>query len=151
MALTKFLARDLTIEVRTAVGPDVWTHIGGLDTLTHSPSTERADTTGFDDQGRPTHIVAQRGDSWDIAGKALIDVGATGDATKDPGQLAVETLSRAIGAAAEGRFRITDPAGNEQEFSATAELTQPGGGTNDAASWGASLEVTGAPTFTPAA
>lgn len=148
MAATKFLARDLTIEVRTGVGPDVWTAIGGLNSLTHSPSTERADTTGFDENGRPTHIVAQRGDSWDLAGHALLDVAAVGEG-KDPGQLAVETLAQAIGAAAEGRFRITDPAGNRLEFSGTVELTRPGGGHNDAANWAASIEVTGAPAYTP--
>ena len=147
MPLTKFLARDLVIEIRTAVGPDVWTPIKGLDTFTHSPSSENADTTGFDDQGRATHIKAQRGDSFELAGKALIDVAAVGEG-KDPGQKAVETLGRAVGAAAEGRFRITDPATNRLEFSATVEVTNPGGGTNDAASWGATLEVTGAPTYT---
>lgn len=147
MALTKFLARDLTIAIRTAVGPDVWTPIGGLDTLTHSPSSENADTTGFDDNGRAAHIKAQRGESWDLAGKAVMDV-ATG--AKDPGQEAVEALASQVGLAAEGRFQITDPANNKREFSATAEVTLPGGGTNDAASWGASLEVTGAPIYTPA-
>ena len=147
MAANKFLARDLTFEVRTAVGPDVWTEVKGLDSLTHSPSTERADTTGFDENGRASHILAQRGDTWELAGKALLDVAAVGEG-KDPGQLAMEVLGRAIGTAAEGRFRVTDPAGNKLEMSGTVEITMPGGGTNDAASWGASIEVTGAPTFT---
>src|SRR5688500_16227127 len=130
MAKTKFLARDLTIEIRTGVGPDVWTPISGLDTFTHSPSSENADTTGFDDNGRAAHIKAQRGDSSEMAGKAILDL-ATGE--KDAGQEAVEALSRLVGLAAEGRFRVTDPGNNKLEFSATAEVTLPGGGTNDAA------------------
>lgn len=150
MAATEFLARDLTFEVRTAVGPDVWTEVKGLTTITHSPGTERADTTGNDDEGHASHILAQRSETWELAGHALLDVAEVGEG-KDPGQLAVEVLGRAIGAAAEGRFRVTDPAGNMREFSGTVENTLPGGGTNDAASWGASIEVTGAPVFTPSA
>lgn len=150
MATTKFLARELVFEIRTAVGPDVWTPVLGLDSISHSPSTERADTTSFDEAGRASHLVAQRGDTFEISGKALIDVAAVGEG-KDPGQTAVEALARAIGSAAIGRFRITDPATNRLEFSASAEVTLPSGGTNDAATWGASLEVTGAPTYTPSA
>jgi len=145
MARTKFLARDLTIEVQTAV--DTWTPIGGLNTLTHSPSTERADTTGFDENGRPTHLVAQRGDSWELAGFALVDV-ESGE--KDPGQEYIETSAQEMGLAAEETYRITDPGGNALQFAATAELTRPGGGHNDAASWAASIEMTGEPTYTPA-
>jgi len=148
MATTKFLARDLAISVRTAVGPDVFTPILGLDTLTHSPATEKADTTGFDEDGRATHIVAQRSESWELAGKALLDVAAVGEG-KDPGQKAVEVLADAVGAAAEGRFQLVDPAGNKREFSATVEHTRPGGGHNDGATWGATLEMTGPAVYTP--
>lgn len=147
MAKTKFLARDLVIEVLTSAGPDVWTPIGGLNSLTHSPSTERADTTGFDENGRPTHLVAQRGDSWELAGHALVDV-ETG--AKDAGQQYIEDSAQEMGLAAEETYRITDPGGNALQFAATAELTRPGGGHNDAASWAASIEMTGEPTYTPA-
>ena len=144
MAKTKFLARDLSIDVSIAA---VWTAVGGLNTLTHSPSTERADTTGFDENGRPTHLVAQRGDSWELAGHALVDI-ANGD--KDAGQDYIEGLARAMGAAAEGLFRMTDPGGNKIEFSATPEVKLPGGGHNVAAAWGATIEITGPVTYTPA-
>lgn len=144
MAKTKFLARDLSIDVSIS---SVFTAIGGLETLTHSPSTERADTTGFDENGRPTHLVAQRGDSWELAGFALVDV-ANGD--KDAGQDYIEGLGRAFGTAAEGLFRMTDPGGNKIEFAGTVEVKLPGGGHNDAATWGATVEITGPVTYTPA-
>lgn len=145
MASTKFLARDLTIEVETA--PDVWTAIGGLNTLTHSPSTERADTTGFDENGRPTHLVAQRGDSWALAGFAMEDV-VTG--AKDAGQEYIEASAREMATAAEEEYRITDPGGNRIRFTATAEVTLHGGGHNDAAAWACNLEITGQYIYDPA-
>ena len=144
MAKTKFLARDLVLQVKIA---STYTAVGGLNTLTHSPSTERADTTGFDENGRPTHIVAQRGDSWALAGHALVDVG-TGE--KDAGQDYIEASAREVGTAAEEQYRITDPGGNYIEFMATAEVTNPGGGHNDAASWAANIEITGDVTYVPA-
>ena len=144
MAATKFLARDLTIEVQTnPVGP-VFTPIGGLNSLTHSPSTERADTTDFDSGGRPEHIVAQRGESWTLSGYAMEDVA---DGTRDAGQAAVETLGNATGTAAVGVFRLTSPGGNTREFNASVEVGLAGGGHNEAAAWTATLEVIGAPTI----
>lgn len=144
MAVTKFLARDLTIEVQTnSVGP-VFSAIGGLNNLSHSPSTERADTTGFDSGGRAEHIVAQRGDSWTLTGHTLEDVA---DGSRDAGQEAVETLGRATGTAAIGTFRLTSPGGNTVTFDASVEVTTAGGGHNEAATWSAVLEVTGAPAY----
>ena len=143
MAVTKFLARDLTIEVRDAADT-AWLPIGGLNSLTHSPSTARADTTDFDSNGRAEHIVAQRGESWTLAGFALEDV-ATGD--RDAGQLRVEELGRARGLNATGSFRITSPGGNTITFDASAEVTIAGGGHNDAAAWNAALEVSGEPVY----
>lgn len=155
MAATKYLARDLTIEISTGAGvdtiagtdDDVWTVIGGLNSLTHSPSTSRADTTSFDSNGRDEHLVASRGESWTLAGFSLEDVA---DGTRDAGQSAVETLAKAVSVAGLGHFRITSPGGNKILFQASAEVTLAGGGHNDAAAWQAVLQVNGSPTYIPA-
>lgn len=145
MAITKFLARDLTIEINTGTIPaPVWTGIGGLNSLTHSPSSADAETTDFDSNGRAEHMKAERGDSWTLAGFALEDV-TTGD--RDAGQSAVETLARAVGLSSLGQFRITSPGGNTITFMASAETTLNGGGNNDAAAWQAALTVSGAVSY----
>lgn len=152
MAVTRFLARDLVIEISTGAGADTiagtdddtWTPINGLNTLTHAPSTERADASGFDSNGRAKHLVVQRGDTWTLGGHALEDV-ATG--ARDAGQLAVENLAKLIGPASIGYFRITSPGGNKIIFGGSAELTHPGGGHNDLANWSTTVEVDGEPTY----
>lgn len=147
MAITKFLARDLVIEIQTnPVGP-VFTPIGGLGTLTHNPSTNRADAADFDSNGRAEHIVVERGDSWALAGHAKEDV-ATGD--KDLGQEKVEALAQEVGLDSLGTFRITSPGGNVIQFEGSAEVTLPGGGHNDLATWAATITVSGAVQYTPA-
>lgn len=146
MAVTKFLARDITIEVEDS--PSVFIAIGGIESLTHSPSSEQADTTDFDSNGRAEHFIAQRGDEWTLSGYAKEDV-ATGD--RDPGQEVVETLARQVGPDASlGTFRITSPGGNVLDFQASAEVTLSGGAHNDPAAWSAKLTVSGDQTYTPA-
>ncbi len=152
MATTKFLARDLAIAISTGVGidtvggtaDDTWTPIGGLNSLTHSPSTSRADTSAFDSNGRDEHLVASRGESWTLAGFAIEDV-ATG--ARDVGQEAVEALGKLVGPAGLGYFKVTSPGGNEIIFQASAEVTLHGGGHNDAAAWQAAVQVNGEPTY----
>lgn len=155
MAVTRFLARDLTIDISTAPGvdtiegttDDTWTPILGLNTLTHAPSTNRADAGGFDSAGRARHLVTERGDTWTLAGHALEDV-TTGD--RDPGQAAIEAAGKLTGPAAMRYFRITSPGGNAQIFHGSVELTHPGGGHNDIATWGTTIEVDGSPQYIPA-
>lgn len=149
---TKFLARDLTIAISTGPGvdtidgtaDDTWTPINGLNSLTHSPATARADTTSFDSNGRDEHLPASRGETWNLAGFALEDV-ATGD--RDAGQTAVEALSKLVGPAGLGYFKITSPGGNTIIFQASAEVTLHGGGHNDAAVWQATVQVSGEPVY----
>lgn len=156
MAVTKFLARDLAISIHTGPGTDtilgtaddVKTNIGGLNSLSHAPSTSRADTSSFDSNGRDEHLVASRGETWTLAGFSLEDV-ATGD--RDAGQEAVEALGKLVGPAGLGFFTITSPGGNTILFQASVEVTLGGGGHNDAAGWQAVLTVNGEPTYTPAA
>jgi hypothetical protein len=152
MAITKYLARDLTIAISTAAGvdtlpgteDDTWLDIGGLNTLTHAPSTAKADTTSFDSNGRDEHLPASRGETWTLAGFALEDV-ANGD--RDAGQAAVEALGKLVGPAGLGYFKVTSPGGNIIIFQASAEVTLSGGGHNDAAAWQAVVQVNGEPEY----
>ena len=152
MAVTKYLARDLTIAISTAVGADTikgtaddtWTIIGGLNTLTHAPSTARADTSSFDSNGRDEHLIASRGETWTLAGFSLEDV-ANGD--RDAGQAAVEALGKLVGPAGLGWFKVTSPGGNAIRFEASVEVTIHGGGHNDAAAWQAVVTVNGEPQY----
>lgn len=148
MAVTKFLARDLTIYIAlgssgSGSGGD-WIKVKGLNTLTHSPSSTDADTTDFDDEGHETHMKAARGESWTLAGFKLEDV-TSGE--HDPGQAAVEQIAQAIGLDSLASFKIVSPGGNLITFRATAEVTLPGGGNNDAAAWQAVVKVSGKSTF----
>lgn len=155
MAITKFLARDLAIAIHTGAGvdtilgtsDDVKTNIGGLNSLTHAPSTSRADTSSFDSNGRDEHLVASRGETWTLAGFTLEDVG---DGSRDPGQEAVEALGKLVGPAGLGYFTVTSPGGNTIRFQASVEVTLAGGGHNDAAAWQAVLQINGEPVYTAA-
>lgn len=144
MAVTKFLARDLVIEIAEDASGSDWIEIKGVNSLTHSPSSTDADTTDFESEGHDQHLKASRGDTWTIQGFALEDV-VTGD--RDPGQAAVEALAVLVGPAAMGLFRVTSPGGNTITFEASAEVTLSGGSTNDASAWGCTLKVNGAMEF----
>jgi hypothetical protein len=138
---------DITAGGFTPYTAATFTPILGLNSLTHAASTNRADAGGFDSVGRAKHLVTERGDTWTLAGHALEDV-ATG--ARDPGQAAVEALAKLTGPSALKNFKMTSPGGNAIVFSASAENSLPGGGHNDIASWGTTLEVDGSPLYIPA-
>jgi hypothetical protein len=141
MAVTKWLAEDLTAEINTGTeGAPVWTEIKGLNSIAHAPSTQRADATDFNSEGREEHLPVRRGDSFTLGGFALEDA-ATGD--QDPGQEAVEALAREVGTAGIGQFRFTTAGSREFTFKASAQVTAFGGGNNDLSTWSAELVVTG--------
>ncbi len=159
MAVTKYLARDLSIAISTGVGADTirgtaddtWTPINGLNSLTHAPSTTRADTSSFDSNGRDEHLPASRGETWTLAGFALEDVsGGANSGDRDPGQAAVEANARLVGPAGLTWYQLTSPGGNIVRFEASAEVTESGGGHNDAAAWQAVLQINGEPVYVPA-
>lgn len=155
MAVTKFLSRAMKFYISTGAGTDTipgtaddtWTQIKGLNSRTHADASVDADTTGDDSEGASEHMVAERGETWTLAGHKLIDT-ATGDL--DPGQSAVEDLAGEVGPDSLGFFKVEYPGGNIEIFKASAKITKPGGGHNDPASWQAVLRVSGVPTFTPA-
>lgn len=141
MAVTEIVMQDVDAEVNTGtVGVPVWTAIGGITSITHSPATTKAQTHNFDTPGRNRHRVVRRGDSFTIQAQRQEDE-STG--ARDAGQEAVETAGQAYGSAAEKQYRLTSPGGNTWTFMATAEVTELGGGTDDVANWQAALEVSG--------
>ena len=144
MVATKFLARDLLIEVLDPSSGGDYTEIKGVESLTHSPSSTLANTTDFASAGRMESIMAERGDEFTLSGFRMEDVD---DGTRDAGQAIVEELAQEISVASIGTFRITSPGGNTLIFGANVEATLLGGGHNDPSAWGAKLTVSGAIAF----
>jgi hypothetical protein len=145
VGVTKFLARDLLIEVLDPASGGDYVEIKGVEGLTHSPSSTLANTTDFASEGRMESLMAERGDEFTLVGFRMEDT-VNGD--RDPGQEIVEALGDEISVASVGTFRITTPGGLELNFGANVEVTRLGGGHNDPSAWGAKLTVSGA--ITPA-
>lgn len=142
MAVTKFLARDLTVQVAISA---VYTHVGGVETITHAPSVVVADSTDFDSNGWAEHIATQRGATWTLAGFFLEDESS---GARDPGQEALLAASRLTGAAAVVSIKLTFPGSGTVTYNATADFTGPHGGHNDLAKMQCVLQVTGQPVYT---
>ena len=145
MATTKILARDYDFHLNTGtVGVPVWTEIKGVNTWSHSPTGNDADTTTFDEDGRMSHLKASRGDAFSLQGLILMDVG-TGD--RDPGQEAVEAWADEIGPDSLKQFKITSPDTSTLVFLASATVTHGGGGNDDPSAWNVEMNVSGAKTY----
>lgn len=144
MAVTKFLARDLMIEIDDGGSGDGFLEIKGLNSITHAPTSTDAETSDFNSEGRSEHLKAERGDSWTCSGFTLEDVD-NGD--RDPGQTRAEAVGQLVGPAALVPFKITSPGGNTISFSGSVEVTLSGGGTNDASAWQAVIRASGAIVF----
>lgn len=142
MTVTKVLARDYKFEVNTGttVSP-TWTEIKGLNTWSPSRVKNDANTTSYDEGGVISHIVASRGGSVTLTGFVLED---TGDGSRDPGQEAVNALDELIGYDSLGEFRITTPGGTLLQGLASVQVTEGGGGVDDASAWEAVLTKSGA-------
>lgn len=143
MAVTTDIpARDFTFELNTGtVGVPIWTEVTGINTWSHSPQSNDANTTTFDDNGRLAHFKASRGDQFTLAGIYKEDP-ANGD--RDPGQEAVEAWGAAVGSASKKQFRITSPGGTIKTFLATSTVTSGGGANDDPTAWSAQVTVSGA-------
>jgi hypothetical protein len=138
------LARNFTFELNTGtIAVPNFVAVEGIDNLTHTPATVRSEARTFDDVGRSRHIVASRGDTFAFTGKYKVDE-ATG--ARAPGQEAVEAWANEFGPLPNGikQCRITDTSGlNVITFNGSAEVTRFGGGNDDAATWGFTVEVDG--------
>jgi len=142
MPVTEVLARGFVFEVDTGVpATPTWVAVGGINSWSHSPQANDANTTTFDDEGRMSHMKASRGDQFTISGLYQED---PADGSRDPGQEAVEAWADEIGPASRKLFQITSPGGVVKTFSATAAVTSGGGGNDDPTAWSAAVTVDGA-------
>lgn len=137
MAVTKVLARDWVLEIKSGSG---YTRIKGLSTLSFSNSKNDTDTTDFESQGATEHLVTSRSQEISAEGFYLVDKTTK---KRDEGQQAVESLAELIGPESLGEFRLTSPAGTMKTFFASANIGDIGGGNDDATSWGVTLTVSG--------
>lgn len=136
-ASNKVLARNYTIEVYDGAA---YVEINGINTLTISTEKESSDTTTFDSNGMAEHLATQRAKTISAEGYEHYD-----GATQDAGQAEVESLSDAVGTAAESTLHIVhDNSGREKWLNGTFNLADIGGGNNDPSSWGFEFERTGA-------
>lgn len=143
MAIDKVLIREWTISVNTgSEAVPVWTEIGGIDNVAPSSNKNNADTGDFSSGGWDRHLPASRSRGFTASGHYMEDV-ANGD--RDPGQEAVEVASNLIGTSAMKGFQFESPGGNGFTVRGSVDVTPPGGGKNDPASWGFSLDVDGPP------
>lgn len=126
----------LSIQTGTELAP-AWTEVGGINSITVTPSRRDADTTTFANAGWDQATVVGRGATVAASGFALYDAAGV----KDPGQVACEALADEIGAAARGTFRVTLPGGKAFEFSGDVNVTPFGGGVSDVARWEMEIRV----------
>lgn len=117
--------------------------IGGLDTLMWTESETKADTTVREDLGNANHFIAERGRTITLDGKYVQDP-STG--ARDDGQEDVERLAKLVGVASVEAFTLTDPAGQDYTFNASATVTSRGGDKNAPTEWKCTLTIAGAMT-----
>ena len=146
MAIRKIIAREFTWEVESAT-PGTWIPIGGLTTFSRSPSKTDTDTMDFDDDGIEAHLVGSRGAAYTLEGHYLEDTVTTPGA-RDAGQARCEVIGQLVGAASINGFRFTTPGATVVTFDGSCNVTGPGGGSNDAASWSCNIMRSGVETVT---
>lgn len=134
--MAKVLARDFVFEIESLTTPGSFIAIGSLNSFAINNSKSDADTTTFDSEGAQEHLPASRNSNIKLDG--FLD-------ETDPGQIEVEKLSEKVGTEGIGSFRITNTKTNSvRTFRASAVIDGgPSGGNDDAAKWGATLNVTG--------
>jgi hypothetical protein len=142
MAPAPILARGWTFKIDGTAG----TAIGGIDSFTPSDGSTEADTTTFDDNGFPSHLISSRTKSISFAGKYLVDV-ATG--ALDPGQKKIMEYSQLIDTAGMKTFYMADPSGNNKwEFTCSVSMGDGGGGNDDPTAFNFSVKASGQVTQT---
>lgn len=144
MTLRKINARDIIIEVETAV-TDTWTGIRpGLTsaTINKSENEEAADTTTYGSEGEYEQEIMQRGATMEVAALMLQD-DVTGDL--DEGQARVEVLGTLKGVESLGRIRFRHPVSTEWTiWTCTVSVGEQGGETNAKTTWNATFTKSGA-------
>ncbi|MFI0897754.1 phage tail tube protein [Streptomyces sp. NPDC020983] len=143
MSAQKYDARDCEFEVESDT-PGTWVAIGGINTFTKSRSSNNADTTTFASNGDDEQQIMSRGKSMKLGGFRLMDpdTGAL-----DAGQAIVEAWADDKSDDSLRSFRFAAPGDTTWEvWTATAELDDEGGGSNDKVSWGVTITRSGAST-----
>lgn len=145
MTLRKVNARDIIIEASDGADPATWAEIGGLTSVTinRSENEETADTTDFDSGGAYSQDIMQRGATIEMEGQLRKD---DTDGTLDPGQSQCETNAAEdkVGTASHATYRFRYPTDTEWTvWEATTTLGEQGGGTNEKATFNATLTRSG--------
>lgn len=146
MALSKVLAKEFTWEIDDGTDTDTYVEIGGLNSVSLSPTKNDADTTTFSEDW-VSHLVSTRGLEVTLEGLYMED-SATGD--RDAGQEQVEAAIAEVGSASIKSFQAVTPGGTTITFDASVN-GEPfgmggGGGNDDATSFSYTLTVSGKPT-----
>ena len=144
----KILAQDESFYVNTGtVAVPVWTEIKGVLSYSLEASKTMADTTTYDSAGIKENIPNEV--SYKLTLDMLYDTalatpeGApTTGGVRDAGQLKLETLGNTVGRAGIGQFKIDNGELVELEFSGCVSYSE--GGRNEAATFQATINVTGA-------
>lgn len=139
MAQTKQLARSTIFEVSDGAETPVWLVLDYVDYSPNMPKTYFDQSTQADG-GRKSEVGVQLQDVLTV--NAIYKTDPT-DGTRDPAQARCETLSRTLGAAGVGRFRITDANGDRIAFDANFNCTPQAGGQTDGAKWSVEVRSTG--------
>jgi len=137
---TKILARGFVFEIETDT-PGTFQKIGGVNSFSWDPAKNDVDTTDFDSNGETEHMVSSRSRTLTIEGFRKED---QTDGARDAGQELVEAHATQIGPASLRNFRYYHTVSRKGKlFKASANVTGPGGGNDDAAGWSAELTVSG--------
>lgn len=144
MAVRRINARDIIVEVEDET-PDTWLPIERLQSATINPgeNEETADVGDFDSLGAYEQEIMQRGASMTLEG-LLIKDDDTG--ALPPGRARVEEMAGEdkLGADSLGRIRFRHPMDTTWRiWTCTFSLGEQGGGTNDKASWSATITKSG--------
>jgi hypothetical protein len=140
------LVRNIRFElnVGTTADPD-WVWAEGIDNVSHTPQTNRADARVFEDGGWLSSQIASRGHQFTFGGKKMLN---KEDGSRPPGQEAIEQWGRDMGSAANRAFRILDQSDDPQvilHWMGNCEVQLAGGGIDDKDQWSFTVETTGPP------
>lgn len=144
MTAKKHDARGFQFQIEDPANVGTWVDIAptGINTFTKGRSSSNTDTTTYASDGDAEQQIMQRGKTLKLGGVRLKDPD-TGDL--DPGQALVEALGDKKSDDSLGSIRFAHNLDtNWQVWTATAEMDDEGGGTNDKVSWGVSFTRSGA-------
>lgn len=144
MTAENLLAREYDLTINTgSVAVPTWTPIAGITGISPSQSSQKTDDSDFDTDGWEAHTVVMRGKSFSVALNYKED---PANGAQDAGQAALIALGDASGTASKKQFKYVSPGGHGVTFTASADVTAPGGDKTANANFTAELTMSGAPT-----